>query len=49
MPELVIKEGPLKGQIFDLGSKEIVFCGRSPKMNDIAILEIAISRNLQNR
>lgn len=44
MPELVIKEGPLKGQIFDLGSKEIVFCGRSPKMNDIAISEIAISR-----
>ncbi|MGD9161433.1 MAG: FHA domain-containing protein [Desulfobacteraceae bacterium] len=44
MPKLVVIEGPLKGKVFDLGSKEIVFCGRSPKMNDIAILEIAISR-----
>ena len=44
MPKLVVIEGPLKDQVFDLGSKEIIFCGRSPKMNDIAILEIAISR-----
>lgn len=44
MPQLVVIKGPLKDQIFDLGSKEIVFCGRSPKMNDVAILEMAISR-----
>lgn len=44
MPKLVVIKGPLKDQVFDLGSKEIIFCGRSPKMNDIAILEIAVSR-----
>lgn len=44
MPKLVAIKGPLKDQVFDLGSKEIIFCGRSPKMNDIAILEIAVSR-----
>lgn len=44
MPKLVVIKGPLKDQVFDLGSKEIVFCGRSPKMNDIAILELAVSR-----
>lgn len=44
MPKLVVIKGPLKDQVFDLGSKEVIFCGRSPKMNDIAILEIAISR-----
>ncbi len=44
MPKLVVIKGPLKDQVFDLGSKEVVFCGRSPKMNDIAILEIAVSR-----
>ncbi len=44
MPKLVVIKGPLKDQVFDLGSREIIFCGRSPKMNDIAILEIAVSR-----
>ena len=44
MSKLVVIKGPLKDQVFDLGTKEIVFCGRSPKMNDIAILEIAVSR-----
>ena len=44
MSKLIVIKGPLKDQVFDLGSKEIVFCGRSPKMNDIAILEIAVSR-----
>ncbi len=44
MPSLVVINGPLQDQVFDLGSKEIFFCGRSPKMNDIALLEIAVSR-----
>lgn len=44
MPKLVVIKGPLIDQVFDLGSKEVVFCGRSPKMNDIAILELAVSR-----
>ncbi|NLA75640.1 MAG: FHA domain-containing protein [Deltaproteobacteria bacterium] len=44
MSSLVVIDGPLKGQLLDLDSKEIFFCGRSPKMNDIALLEIAVSR-----
>ena len=44
MPKLVVIKGPLKNQVFALGVKDIVFCGRSPKMNDIAILELAVSR-----
>ncbi|MBN1907507.1 MAG: FHA domain-containing protein [Deltaproteobacteria bacterium] len=44
MPSLLVISGPLQDQVFDLGSKEIFFCGRSPKMNDIAILEISVSR-----
>ncbi len=44
MPKFSVIKGPLKDQVFDLGERDIIFCGRSPKMNDIAILEIAISR-----
>lgn len=44
MPKLVVIKGPLKDKVFELDSKEIFFCGRSPRMNDIAILEIAVSR-----
>ena len=44
MPKLIVIKGSLKGQEFDLGTKEVVFCGRYPRMNDIAILEIAVSR-----
>lgn len=44
MPSLIVINGPLKDQVFDLGSKEIFFCGRSPKMNDIALLDISVSR-----
>lgn len=44
MPKLVVIKGSLKGQTFELGAKDIVFCGRYPRMNDIAILEIAVSR-----
>ena len=44
MPKLVVIKGPLKDTVFELDSKEIFFCGRSPRMNDIAIPEIAVSR-----
>lgn len=44
MPELVVIEGPLKDQVFDLGDKDTVFCGRHPRMNDISILDITVSR-----
>ncbi|NLD36936.1 MAG: FHA domain-containing protein [Desulfatiglans sp.] len=44
MPSLLVINGPLQDQVFDLGSKEIFFCGRSPKMNDIALLDISVSR-----
>ena len=44
MPKLVVIKGPLKDHLFDLGEKEIVFCGRNPRMNDIAIMELAVSR-----
>ncbi len=44
MPKLVVIKGPLKDKIFDVSSKDIIFCGRSPRMNDIAILELAVSR-----
>jgi pSer/pThr/pTyr-binding forkhead associated (FHA) protein len=44
MPSLIVINGPLQDQVYDLGSKEIFFCGRSPKMNDITLLEIAVSR-----
>lgn len=44
MPKLTVIKGPLKGQVFDLGDKQTVFCGRYPRMNDISILDIAVSR-----
>ncbi len=44
MPKLVVIKGPLKNTVFELDSREIFFCGRSPRMNDVTILEIAVSR-----
>jgi pSer/pThr/pTyr-binding forkhead associated (FHA) protein len=44
MPKLVVIKGPLKDQVFDLGNNDTVFCGRYPRMNDIAILDITVSR-----
>jgi pSer/pThr/pTyr-binding forkhead associated (FHA) protein len=43
MPKFIIIAGPLKGQIIELG-EGTVFCGRNPKINDIEILDITVSR-----
>ena len=43
MPKLIVIKGPLKEKIIDLG-KGTVFCGRNPRMNDISIRDIAVSR-----
>ena len=45
MPKLIVIKGPLTDKVFDLdNSNGTVFCGRNPRMNDISILDITISR-----
>jgi putative methionine-R-sulfoxide reductase with GAF domain len=43
MPKFIIIEGPLKGQTIELGEGAFFF-GRNPKINDIEILDITVSR-----
>ena len=44
MLKLIVIKGPLKDQVFDLGDKDTLFCGRHARMNDISIPDIAVSR-----
>ena len=45
MPKFIVIKGPLKDKIIDLHlDNGTVFCGRNPRMNDISILDIAVSR-----